>query len=325
MFPTKCFFCDRLNPDGARFCSECGSPLYLQQSQQYAAIDDARAQNNDARIVRSEQSSSTELFPGLLYSEYAVDQSSDRRAMIPRREPESQSLSDGAAWLLAQGRSSPQATRRVGIAARTELRRGLWMAAGALALAVVAIPGYYAYRFLAGENGLDELPVVGASQVKTGRIAAVTSTDVPQGTASAPAGQGATQLTVTPEIQPQARAAPPTDVAPAAEVQPGARASVAPVKPERSSVAAYAAAPVGVASKTIEPRFKPKQASGKRGERAVMKGSRTEVAISAVRAAPPTTSRTAVRARPDAPGYGPCTEAVAALGLCNPGPKQGRE
>jgi cytoskeletal protein RodZ len=38
-----CRFCDHANPPGARFCNECGSPLYLKPCPQCEAVNDAAA------------------------------------------------------------------------------------------------------------------------------------------------------------------------------------------------------------------------------------------------------------------------------------------
>ncbi|MGB7988786.1 MAG: hypothetical protein WCF44_05285 [Candidatus Methylophosphatis roskildensis] len=297
MLPTKCFFCDQLNPDGARFCNECGSPLYLQQPTQDAAIDPAPAGNRHGRAGPSEEGSATTgLFPGLLYSDYAVDQTSNRGAMSLWRKRKSRSLSNGAAWLLDQGQRT-EATLSTGFPVKTEPRRGLWMAAGALALTVVAIPGYYIYRQYAVEKGRDELP---------------------------PAGQGSAQLTAPPEDKPLARAVRPTDAAPASETQPGDSTDDLPAKAETTPIAGHAVAPPVVTSKTTERRSKPK-ATVKQGAGTIAKGARTEMPANSARAVPPTTTRASTRPRLDTPSIGSCTEAVAALGLCTPSPKQGRE
>ncbi len=297
MLPTKCFFCDQLNPDGARFCNECGSPLYLQQAAQDAAIDPAPAGDRHGRAEPSEEGSATTgLFPGLLYSDYAVDQTSNRGAMSLWRKRRSRSLSNGAAWLLDQGQRT-EATLSAGFPVKTEPRRGLWMAAGALALTVVAIPGYYIYRQYAVEKGRDEL---------------------------APAGQGSAQLTAPPEDKPLERAARPTDAAPASETLPGDSTDDLPAKAEATPIAGHAVAPPAVTPKTTERRSKPK-ATVKQSAGTIAKGARTEMPANSARAVPPTTTRASTRPRLDTPTIGSCTEAVAALGLCTPGPKQGRE
>src|SRR2546426_334027 len=38
-----CRFCDHDNPDGARFCNACGSPLYLKPCPQCEAVNDTAA------------------------------------------------------------------------------------------------------------------------------------------------------------------------------------------------------------------------------------------------------------------------------------------
>jgi hypothetical protein len=45
MFPHQCLFCDHVNPVGAKFCNDCGSPLHLKPCKQCEAINDHAAQN----------------------------------------------------------------------------------------------------------------------------------------------------------------------------------------------------------------------------------------------------------------------------------------
>jgi hypothetical protein len=45
MFPHQCLFCDHVNPLGAKFCNDCGSPLHLKPCKQCEAINDHAAQN----------------------------------------------------------------------------------------------------------------------------------------------------------------------------------------------------------------------------------------------------------------------------------------
>lgn len=324
MSATKCFFCDQLNPDGARFCNECGSPLYLQQSSQDAAIDHDPANKLDGRAGHSEESTTTGLFAGLLYSEHAVDQTIDRGAMSLWRKPEPRSLSNGAAWLLAQRQCASEATLRASFPVKAGPRRGRWMAAAALALTMLAIPGYYVYLQLAGEKGLAESPGAGG-ELDAGRSPAVTSVEVPNGNGSPPAGQGSTRLTSPQEDRPLARAARPTDAAAAYGMQPGDSADGLAAKAVATPIAGHAAAPAAVTPKSTEPRSKPKQAAIKQGARVIAKGPRTEMPATSALAVPPATTKASIRPRRDAPSLGPCTEAVAALGLCSPGPKQGRE
>ncbi len=45
MFPHQCLFCDHVNPVGAKFCNDCGSPLHLKPCKQCEAINDHAAEN----------------------------------------------------------------------------------------------------------------------------------------------------------------------------------------------------------------------------------------------------------------------------------------
>lgn len=44
MLTLDCPFCERENPEDAKFCNACGSPLHLKPCQQCGAVDDVRAQ-----------------------------------------------------------------------------------------------------------------------------------------------------------------------------------------------------------------------------------------------------------------------------------------
>src|SRR5258706_7423734 len=41
----QCFFCDHINPAGATFCNDCGSPLHLKPCKHCEAINDQAAKN----------------------------------------------------------------------------------------------------------------------------------------------------------------------------------------------------------------------------------------------------------------------------------------
>src|SRR5438874_6109514 len=43
MSPSRCRFCDHGNPEGARFCNACGSPLHLKPCPQCEAVNDTAA------------------------------------------------------------------------------------------------------------------------------------------------------------------------------------------------------------------------------------------------------------------------------------------
>src|SRR5437773_1687582 len=43
MASSRCRFCNHDNPDGARFCNACGSPLYLKPCPQCEAVNDTAA------------------------------------------------------------------------------------------------------------------------------------------------------------------------------------------------------------------------------------------------------------------------------------------
>src|SRR6516225_3964563 len=44
MFVSQCLFCSHDNPQGAKFCNECGSPLHLRPCWECDAINDAASE-----------------------------------------------------------------------------------------------------------------------------------------------------------------------------------------------------------------------------------------------------------------------------------------
>lgn len=45
MFPVQCLFCDHVNPAGAKFCNDCGSPLHVKPCTRCEAVNDQAAKN----------------------------------------------------------------------------------------------------------------------------------------------------------------------------------------------------------------------------------------------------------------------------------------
>ena len=45
MFPPRCLLCDHVNPDGAKFCNDCGSSLHVKRCSRCKAVNDQAAKN----------------------------------------------------------------------------------------------------------------------------------------------------------------------------------------------------------------------------------------------------------------------------------------
>jgi ribosomal protein L40E len=45
MLASQCLFCDHVNPAGAKFCNDCGSPLHVKRCSQCEAVNDQAAEN----------------------------------------------------------------------------------------------------------------------------------------------------------------------------------------------------------------------------------------------------------------------------------------
>src|SRR5258705_6439190 len=61
MLPPQFFFCDHINPAGATFCNDCGSPLHLKPCKHCEAINDQAAKNcykcgkDDPALISSDE------------------------------------------------------------------------------------------------------------------------------------------------------------------------------------------------------------------------------------------------------------------------------
>src|SRR5258705_9684072 len=69
MLPPQFFFCDHINPAGATFCNDCGSPLHLKPCKHCEAINDQAAKNcykcgkDDPALISSDEAPPV-LLPG---------------------------------------------------------------------------------------------------------------------------------------------------------------------------------------------------------------------------------------------------------------------
>ena len=180
---------------------------------------------------------------------------------------------------------------------RTAHRGRLTVMIGAAALGVFAASAYYAYRWVADTRAV---PIADKA-----------------GDAGAPVATG----TVVESPVPVAPASP----TPAAVVAPAAAPATPPgtVPPVRPGTAI----PGGASRpETGPPTRSPATTADQRRGDAAAKDSSSGVAAAAPAAVPrPRTSEAAAGFELQQPRVGPCTEAVAALGLCKREPTQGRE
>ena len=194
--------------------------------------------------------------------------------------------------------TSARGTREPNTGPRTAHRGRLAVMIGAAALGVFAASAYYAYRWVADTRAV---PIADKA-----------------GDAGAPVATG---IVVDPPVL-----AAPASPTPAAVVAPAVAPSAAPastVPPVRPGTAIP-----GDASRpeTGPPARSTAATADQRRSGTEAKDSSSGVAAAAPAAVPrPRTSEAAAGFELQQPRVGPCTEAVAALGLCKREPTQGRE
>jgi hypothetical protein len=322
MLPPQCPFCDHLNPDRARFCNECGLPLRALSSGQHMVAAGVAAGNLDGHAVQAADATTTALAPALPSTAQEPAKTANGGVLALNREPEARALSDGAAWLLAEARRSPPTALRHGSAIAPRPGRGLAVTLSALVIAVLAIAAYYAYDQYVKEDGLTEFAGAGSSPSDAGRPGAAGIAGSP-GATLPPAGQSDTQPAGSQGLAPKASTEQSTSAAPKPDAQPAAATDRVPTRPAaapdtRQTAALAAETP---ASAKRRARAKPAPVTERTRSQMASEGRHTGVATVPAAGAPSKTAGSAMRASRNTPSLGPCTDAVAALGLCNPSSK----
>jgi ribosomal protein L40E len=343
MRAAQCSFCQHTNPPDAKFCNTCGGALDLAPCPHCGAVNDATASTcrQCSGSLHGRANGAASPSPGVRKSTAAgsagaaggppnpippeplSSEGPDKDARVSatlRQMREYLERSDAEPAVGLQRRPDPpvpQQTRGAGAGGSAAPRpypvstvteswvlqaeprnthRGRSAAiAGSAALVILAASGYYVYRWVA-----DSLPVAdkageGGSRVATGTVAEpVAKPDVGAPTESTPSALA------TPAIA----APPPTSGVPA--VRPG---TVVPGDARGPTTAAVA----GSARSNTPPQ--------RRGGADAKESS--PAAPTAVER--PRTIEAGAAFELKRPRVGPCTEAVAALGLCTREPAQGRE
>lgn len=346
MRAADCSFCQHTNPPGSKFCNVCGAPLYLVPCPHCGAVNEftasachqcagklqGRAEGAAPPASRVRKSAgggsgaSAAGAPESLPAESLTSEELDPDATLQRLRqlldrPDSDAATGSPAHDIpdppvphgARGstESDSAGARRYPVSAVTEPAaprvgpriahrgRSVVMIAAA-ALGILAASAYSAYRWLA------DTPAVPAADKAVD--------------AGAPVAKG-----VVRELGGTPSAAAPVDSTPAAVVTPAVAAStpastVPPVRPGTVSP--------GDADRrgTDPPARSPAATTDQRRSGAEARDSSSGVASAVPAKVPrPRTTEAAAGFELQQPRIGPCTEAVATLGLCTREPVQGRE
>ena len=288
---AACPVCEHVNPPDSRFCNACGAPIPLVPCHRCGAM-------NEPTAPRCHQCDAW--WPG--------------KAVARSSSATEASDAAGAGARTAEGRTQPIArpsvatpTHRLNPAARLLQLPGWGLAVivGTVVLAVSVAGGYYAYR---GRQAVDASRFGAASGAArgSGGPAAIGALVSPS---ESPGGgvPGASSPTVAPPV-----AADAQRVAPALEGSAAAVRSTAP--PDQARSAATPAVPRSSGETIPSPRRPAAEARAPAETDPVPAGPRPRTA----EVAPGIIERQPAR-------VGPCTEALAALGLCAPESVQRRE
>lgn len=331
-----CPLCEHVNPPASKFCNACGAPIHLVRCGRCGAINDPAATNlticqqcaaplSERRphgLVRSssvgEASEAAEsgvqtpklgtppiAQPSLDADEFDRDAVLARlehlRELLAHTDPDALAIVGGPASGTASPASASSAAGEKGPASpplRARLaggswanrigRRGLAVIVGAVAVAILAAAGYYGYR----ERPARDVPQGPAARGTVKNGGSVTATGVPvDPSGSAPHG--------VPRVS-----TPPVAALPPVATDPK------PIAPAPDSIATTRG------SQTVAPGDAPSPATAPVAGSSI--GTTTVARPRSADAAPGVLER-----RP--PHVGPCTDGVAALGLCTPQAIQQRQ
>jgi hypothetical protein len=329
----QCPYCQRVNPPDSSFCNACGAPLHLLPCPHCGAVNDAAATKcyQCAAALRegpgsAPAASSSGTHPSVAAGSAgtttaesapeadALDRDADLLATLQELRQRVAEIDAGTAgrgldrggnvdssapdlgpgmavapWAAATSYPTPAVA--LPSAPRPERRialaRSPGMIIGTAALAAVVVAGYYAF---------DRGQIVDASK------APAAAGEVKDGGDSAEAVPPASPDTTSAEVAPSGSPAaplPPVTHGVAPSAQPPT-ASVVPTQPASASRPGGAPQPEGPVTSAAP-------------------------AAAAASARPRPAETSPGIERPPPPRLGPCTDAVAALGLCTPEPTQRRE
>ncbi len=323
----RCLFCNHLNLAGARFCNECGSPLHLQPCSQCGAIDNRTARNcykcgaefpvhvvsgpavapapsildneatdralRDAGVIIERKSGpeSAAQTPSVVQPASQPEVAEVREEVDEANGPEPAHLEPAPTNSVLEPQQVEEPVPSDSVAATTHSRRPWRIALSALMIAAAAIAVYNYYNRPAQPLEEKQIARPGDPRMPGGPISGgATLPSVPTQQIDAASAPSATTSKL-------GAGAEGSDKAPAAVV----------ARPRHDPGPAQAAVPV------------PDPASASRPA-AVSPGAAT-----ATTTRPSPATDVAAKPRQDPPIFKECPEAVAALGFCSPGTKQGEK
>jgi hypothetical protein len=360
---APCPFCEHVNPPDSKFCNACGAPLHLVPCARCEAVNDPTAttchqcgaplpENRLGGLARS--SSAAEMTDAAGFAAWTAEGRTDpiaqpslgadgldRDARLFATLQELQRLvaypdsgaaagrpdetSRGTHAANADGRtavtpladalwsypaSAIAGSQAIRVAPRIVSRQGLAVIVGTVVLAVLAVAGYYAYR----ERPVLDVPQVPAASgaVKDGGSPAATGALV---NPSASAGGGVPTastpaLAVTPPVAADGRSIAPQPEGGVAAIRSG---TAVPGDARSPGTAPLARSSGGTTASPRRPAAEARDPSG------------TATAVPAGVARPRTADAAPGIIERQPLRVGPCTDAVAALGLCAPEAIQRRE
>ena len=336
MLRPQCPYCERVNPSGSKFCNACGAPLHLVPCRHCGAVNDAGATKcYQCGTALGAREGSAFTAPSSV--SHPVVAAGAAAAAVAKGAPEADTLERDAKLLATLHELQQRLTQiEVGAAGR-DPDRGKLEAQGAdppPELAVVARPddairhptpavyGPAASRpgrrmarprskgMLIGTAALAGVAM--AAYFAFDQRQAADATRAPAAAGRVVAGESAAEAVLPPGAD-TTNAQPPGDTpkeVPTPAVRPGVAPGAQPVaRPGPGNIAP------------------PRQESASRPAVVPQReGPVASAAPAAAASAPPRPPETrAGIERPPPPRIGPCTEAVAALGLCTPESTQRRE
>lgn len=353
MSRSACPICGHANPADARFCNACGAPLYLAPCPRCGAMNDrAATQCHECGTAQTNRWAGSAPMPsarsegappaGAAVDRPLADAADPQEALRELRRLMTPPLAEKERtnrWTEgAPGRSAapdagaalptnaPAAIADAGTRATQELperpstsqrrRPSVWFAAMAV-LVIAALAVYYAYRQQPATGSAPSTAAVGEAKVRSGEAGGAPAAKVEGEPRSTP-----------PSASPPAPPAPSTAGAENIQpVAPDAQRAAAPGAADKKLTAGSAKDPQGDAARQAIPPPAPASRATeipRAVTRAAPRPSESNPA-EAILIPPPQIPGAGSKIEPPPARLGPCTEALAALGLCNPEPVQRRE
>jgi hypothetical protein len=342
---AQCSFCERTNPPDSKFCNACGAPLHLVPCPHCAAVNDSTAtvchqcnaqlpeSTRDAPALPQSAADPVAQQPSGLHDldrdAQVLATLQELRQIVARSdrapaadEPDASTLGSQVA-LQARGAlttappaaaqaypvSAVPASPALRVAAGGAPRRRSMVMAGTVLLAAIAVSAYYAYR---PRTTIDARPAPAASgEVKERGSAAAVAGSIVDREANAIGGAPAASTpgaAVTPPVEPAVQPIESTPGSSIAAIRPGT------VPPGDARLPATAPPASSLGATADQQRAGPQSRDSGPG-----------AASAPAAAARPRATDVGPGLDLPRPRVGPCTEEVAALGLCTPERTQRRE